>query len=324
MIEVRWLDLLHARYHNDGLFFPDGFGDESLLEESLVQRATPRPVESSPLKKGERERILRFRSPRADDLPEESRFAEALVVLPADWSHHTPICVQLAATGDEGFMARRRIVAEPLKELGIASVVLENPLYGCRRPRGQIRTYLRRVSDLWIMGLAVVAEARALLEWLREQGFQNLGVCGVSMGGAMVSQAAALTPYPLAVCACIAPHCATPVFLEGVLSRYVDWEALGEGGRERLGRQLDGSDLRLFPRPSRPDCAIWLGARRDAYVDPSSSMLNAEAWPGSKMRWLNSGHVSTTIFHRNQYLRGIQEGFARLATPARELGVWLP
>jgi hypothetical protein len=316
--------MLHARYHNDAFFFVDGFGDQDLLSQSLVQRPLPAPPKSKPLKKEERERILRFPSPRIDDLPEESKFAEALVVMPPEWTLETPVCVQLAATGDEGFMDRRRVVAEPLLEFGIGSVILENPLYGCRRPKEQDRTYLRTVSDLWIMGMAVVAETRALLEWLRGQGFVNLGVCGVSMGGAMVGQAAALTPYPLAVCACIAPHCATPVFLEGVLSKYVDWEALGEGGRERLGRQLDGSDLRIFPKPPRPDCAVWLGAKRDAYVDPASCMLTAQAWPGSKMKWLNNGHVGTALFHRNQYIRCIQESFRSLTGPAHKMGVWLP
>jgi len=321
---VRWLDLLHARYHNDGLFFSDGFGADAILEESLVQRPLPAPASSPHLKAGETERILRFSSPRIDDLPEASKYAEALVVMPTNWTRGTPVCVQLAATGDEGFMARRTLVAEPLKELGIGSIILENPYYGCRRPKDQDRSYLRKVSDLWAMGLAVVSETRALLEWLREQEFRTLGVCGVSMGGAMVSQAAALTPYPLAVCACIAPHCATPVFLEGVLSKYVDWDALGADGRERLGKQLDGSDLRLFPLPPRPDCAIWLGAKSDAYVDPTSSMLTAEAWPGSKMKWLKAGHVSTTIFHRTEYIRGIQDGFRRLTRPSQEVGVWLP
>lgn len=321
---MRWLDLLHARYQNDAFFFVDGWGDQDILGESLIQRALPAPAESKPLKKEESERIIRFPSPRIDHLPEESKLAEALVVMPPEWTVDTPVCVQLAATGDEGFMDRRRVVAGPLLEAGIGSVILENPFYGRRKPKRQNRTYLRQVSDLWIMGLAVVAETRALLEWLREQGFLNLGVCGVSMGGAMVSQAAALTPYPLAHCACIAPHCATPVFLDGVLSNYVAWEALGRDGRERLGRQLDGSDLRLFPQPARPDCAIWLGARRDAYVDPASCTLTSEAWPGSKMKWLNNGHVGMALFHRNQYLRGIQESFRSLTNPAHHMGVWLP
>lgn len=321
---MRWLDLMHARYHNDGLFFIDGFGDDVVLSETLVRRETPEAIESPQLKSTETERILRFPSPWIEHLPAESKYAEALVVLPQNWNPNTPVCIQLAATGDEGFSARRRLVAEPLKEVGIGSIILENPYYGCRRPALQDRTYLRAVSDLWAMGLAVVSEARALLEWLRSQDFVNLGVCGVSMGGAMVSQVAALTPYPIACCACIAPHCATPVFLEGVLSRYVDWGALGEIGRDRLGEQLNGSDLRLFPSPKRPDCAVWLNAKHDAYVDPSSSLLAAETWPGSKLVWLNNGHVGTTLFHRNQYIRAIQEGFRALMSPAHQLGVWLP
>lgn len=310
---MKWLDLLHARYHNDGFFFSDGWGKQSTLELSLVQRATPPPLELAPIAENETSRVLRFLSPYHHLLPEESTVAEALVLLPAGFNHSTPVCVQLAATGDEGFAARLQLVAQPLLKVGIGSVIVENPYYGCRRPQNQLRTYLRSVSDLWAMGLAVVAEARALLHWLSEQGFQSLGVVGVSMGGAMASQAAALTPLPLAVCSCIAPHCATGVFLEGVLSRYVDWPALGgQVGRERLAEQLDGSDLALFGQPRRPDCAYWLAAKKDAYVDPASSLRASEIWPGSNLRWLNNGHVGTTLFHRNDYLKGVQDSFRAL------------
>lgn len=322
---MRWLDFLHARYHNDGKFFSQGWGDRELLKQSLIQRQAPPPVEVE-FSGEQRSRLLRFRSPRASDLPSESQVAEALFILPQDWTLETPICVQLAATGDEGFEDRKRIVADPLTNKGVGSVIVENPYYGSRRPQGQDGTYVSTVSDLWAMGLAVVAETRALLAWLRSQGFQNLGVSGVSMGGAMVSQAAALTNEPLAVCACIAPHCATPVFLDGVLSRYVDWEALGGGDQARraLAAQLDGTDLRCFPPPYRPDCTIWLAAKRDAYVDPDSCSITAQAWPGSRMRWLNNGHVGTTLFHRGSYLQGILDSFALLRGTGHELGTWLP
>lgn len=278
-----------------------------------MQAGPAAKLELPPLAAGEASRVLRFLSPFHHLLPDQSTVAEALLLLPPDWSLSTPICVQLAATGDEGFAARRQLVAEPLLRSGIGSVVLENPYYGARRPAKQRRTYLRTVSDLWAMGLSVVAEARALLKWLKDQGFLNLGIVGVSMGGAMASQAAALTPFPLALCSCIAPHCATGVFLEGVLSRYVDFASLGgERGRTRLAEQLDGSDLSLFPQPRRSDCAIWLAARKDAYVDPASSLRAWEIWPGSHLRWLNNGHVGTTLFHRNDYLKGIRESFRRL------------
>ncbi len=322
---MRWLDHLHARYHNDDLFFSDGWGDEDLLKETLVRRDPPPQAQAPHLQRGDSTRIVRFESPWAEALPAESRFAEALIVLPDEWNRDTPICIQLAATGDEGFGDRQKVVAEPLRSFGIGSVILENPYYGSRRPREQNRTYLKTVSDLWAMGLAIVAESRALLGWLENQGFSTLGVCGVSMGGAMASQTVALTTRPLAMCACIAPHCATPVFLEGVLSDYVDWPALGEDeGRERLSAQLDGSDLRRFPPAARPDCAVWLAAKKDAYVDPKSSRLAAETWPGSKLRWLNNGHVGTAMFHKNQYLKGIRKSFSYLTASVHAQDAWLP
>jgi Alpha/beta hydrolase domain containing 18 len=322
---VRWLDLLHARYHNDDLFFSDGWGDPETLALPLVQKLAPAPADASKVEPGDSVRVLRFESPWSVKLPQASKIAEALVVLPDEWNYQTPVCIQLAATGDEGFSERKRVVATPLRELGIGSVILENPFYGCRRPTDQNKTYLRTVSDLWIMGLAIVAEARALLGWLRGQGFQNLGVCGVSMGGAMAGQTVALTSEPLAMCACIAPHCATPVFLEGVLSNYVNWEALGgEAGRKALAEQLDGSDLRLFPPPNRPDACVWLAAKKDAYVDPSSSQLAAESWPGSKLRWLNSGHVGTAMFYKGQYIQKIAKSFSFLAGAPKSDVAWLP
>ena len=166
---MKWLDLLHARYHNDGLFFSRGWGDLELLQKSLVVKRPPGPIRSRPQKQGESHRVIRFDSPFADHLPESSKIVEALIVLPADWNDETPVCVQLAATGDEGFEARRTLVAEPLRQLGIGSVILENPFYGSRRPSDQQGTYLHTVSDLWAMGLAVVSEARALVRWLRNQ-----------------------------------------------------------------------------------------------------------------------------------------------------------
>lgn len=323
---MKWLDLLHARYHNDGLFFRDGFGDPSILKESLVRKESPALLSVAPFAPHETTRVLRFLSPRADILPAASKVVEASALLPRGWTYQTPLCVQLAATGDEGFLARQKVVSTPLQSLGIGSVVVENPYYGCRRPHSQIKTYLNHVSDLWSMGLAIVAEARAIVLWLRSQGFQNLAICGVSMGGAMASQAVALTPFPVAMVACIAPHCASPVFTEDVLSNYVDWEALGgeKLGKKQLAAQLSGSDLRLFPQPQRPDCALWLSAKRDAYVTPASSELAAKTWPNSKHRWLNNGHVGTTLFHRNSYLQAISEAFKLLSRGARDQDVWLP
>lgn len=324
MTPVYWLDLLHAHLRNKGRFFTGGWGDPEVLRLSLVQRQHPPPAEVVLERDDGLVREYRFRSP-VSGLPEPSQNAYFRWVLPEGFNPETPICMHLSATGDEGFETRHRLLAAPLARRGISSVILENPFYGRRRPDYQDSTYIHTVSQLWQMGLATVADTRAILAWLEDQGYRRLGVSGVSMGGQMASQVAALYHRPLAVCACIAPHSASTVFLEGVLSNFCDFDALG-GGREarrRLREQLDGTDLRLFPRPSRTDCCLWICGKSDAYVLKHSSETTWAAWPGSKMRWLPSGHVSSVLLHRRAFLRGIEEAFARYALTPSQLD-WLP
>ncbi len=75
-------------------------------------------------------------------------------------------------------------MARPLlKEYGIASIILENPFYGLRKPKEQLRSSLHNVSDLFVMGGALILETLALLHWCEKEGYGPLGVSGVSMGG---------------------------------------------------------------------------------------------------------------------------------------------
>ena len=45
------------------------------------------------------------------------------------------------------------------------------------------RSSLHNVSDLFVMGGALVLESLALLHWCERQGLGPLGITGVSMGG---------------------------------------------------------------------------------------------------------------------------------------------
>jgi hypothetical protein len=327
-----WLDTLHARLRNDGQFFPLGWGDREILDMSLVQLATPAGGEFRRLSEVKNSshvvREYRFASPHPErKLPKESHQARFLMLLPRDWDASTRICVHLAATGDEGYDGRHRLLAVPLLEQGIGSIILENPFYGARRPASQQGTYVDTVSQLWLMGMTAVAETRCILSWLKGEGFSRLGVSGISMGGQITSHVAALHPEPLAVCACIAPNCATPVFLDGVLSKYTNWKALhdDEGeARRLLKEQLDRSDLKLFPRPPRTDCCIWVAASYDAYVNAEACRRTQATWPASTIRWLASGHVSSVLFRRKAFIKGILDSFALLDLPPLEAGGWLP
>ena len=58
---------------------------------------------------------------------------------------------------------------------GIATMVLESPYYGKRRPDFQQGSRLLRVSDLLVLGRATIEESLCLLDWAQRQGYGKLG-----------------------------------------------------------------------------------------------------------------------------------------------------
>ena len=59
---------------------------------------------------------------------------------------------------------------------------------GCRKPPKQLRSSLHNVSDLFVMGGALVLESLALFHWCEREGFGPLGITGISMGGHVSSE----------------------------------------------------------------------------------------------------------------------------------------
>ncbi len=70
-----------------------------------------------------------------------------------------------------------------LKREGIGALILENPFYGNRKPADQRRSQLNHVSDLLVMGLALIFECITLIGWLEGEGLGPVGLTGISMGG---------------------------------------------------------------------------------------------------------------------------------------------
>ncbi|XP_043678703.1 protein ABHD18 isoform X9 [Vespula pensylvanica] len=162
-------------------------------------------------------------------MPEKTKTAYFQVILPRGWNSYKvkPICLHLAGTGDHFFWRRRNLIAKPLlKESGIASVLLENPFYGLRKPKDQIRSSLHNVSDIFVMGGCLIMESIVLLNWCEQQGFGPLGLTGLSMGGHMASLAATNWPKPIALVPCLSWSTASPVFTEGVMSASINWNLL--------------------------------------------------------------------------------------------------
>ncbi|XP_012061790.1 PREDICTED: uncharacterized protein C4orf29 [Atta cephalotes] len=175
----------------------------------------------------------RFESPFEKHLPgimpDKTKMAYFQMVLPSKWNSHKikPICLHLAGTGDHFFWRRRNLIAKPLlKESGIASILLENPFYGLRKPDDQKRSSLHNVCDIFIMGGCLIMESIVLLNWCEQHGFGPLALTGLSMGGHMASLAATNWPKPISLVPCLSWSTASPVFTEGVMSASINWALL--------------------------------------------------------------------------------------------------
>ena len=206
-------------------------------------------------------------------LPHESKKAHFELLIPQSWYEgkqsttrdnaglcisdlveHRPLCVLLPGTGEIGYERRRNGVAVDLAKRGIATLILEGPYYGLRKPKGQIRSKLLHVSDLPILGLTTVLEAMAILQWWKSLTPESpVCVAGVSMGGLHSCMVASLLSpieigcvnwYVLSLLSFIpasfnqmntrlGPIGATPVFTEGCMAKAVDWKAMRRECDER-------------------------------------------------------------------------------------------
>ncbi|XP_043691866.1 protein ABHD18 [Telopea speciosissima] len=271
-----------------------------------------------------------FRTPCDEQLisalPPESYTARVAYLTPKLIHPHKMACVvHLAGTGDHSFERRLRLGAPLLKE-NIATMVLESPFYGRRRPILQRGAKLLCVSDLLLLGRATIEEARSLLYWLDvEAGFGKTGVCGLSMGGVHAAMVGSLHPTPVATFPFLSPHSAAVAFCEGILKHATAWEVLKEDGtaaqrtamtleevRERMRTVLSLTDVTRFPIPKNPQSVIFVAATDDGYIPKHSVLELQKAWPGSEVRWVTGGHVSSFLLHNDAFRKAIVDGLDRL------------
>ncbi|XP_076938704.1 uncharacterized protein LOC143606984 [Bidens hawaiensis] len=255
-------------------------------------------------------------------LPPESHTARVAFLAPKFVPPHKMACVvHLAGTGDHSFERRLRLGGPLLKE-NIATMVLESPFYGQRRPFLQSGSKLLCASDLLLLGRATIEEARSLLHWLdSEAGYGKMGVCGLSMGGVHAAMVGSLHPTPIATFPFLSPHSAVVAFCEGVLKHATAWDALRQDlstamtlheVQEHMRHVLSLTDVTRFPIPKNPNAVILVAATDDGYIPKHSVLEVQRAWPGSEVRWVTGGHVSSFIVHNGEFRRAIKDGLNRL------------
>jgi dienelactone hydrolase len=307
---VHWLDRLFAQALRYPQMYSEGWGDESVFEQAQdgllgLRAAAIDPQFDVEVAHGALvRRDLTFRSPVADELPPDVGTAHARLWSRGPFTSDRPCVVVLAGSGGAGY-ARREAWMLPLVQHGVQALLLENPYYGRRAPTGQRGSRLRTFADQLRMNRATLAEALALLEWLRPR-VCRVGVTGFSMGGHMAALTAAGSTEPVRCAALAAGRSPVPIYTTGALSTSIAWRTLGEqlgtDPRARVG-QLLAAATATVPVPHPDSRLIIVAARRDGFVEAEQARALQASWPGSELRWLPGGHITAVARHARA-LRG--------------------
>jgi hypothetical protein len=243
------------------------------------------------------------------DLPPPARTAAIRLIEPPGGTRR--VCLLMAAWNDHGYDTRQQ-VADELVQRGIGSLILEIPYYGHRRVISADHQPIQTVADFARMGLGAVTEGRALLNHFRSQ--YQMGVSGYSMGGNIGAMVGATAGYPVAVAPLAASHSPGPVFLDGVISNGIQWEALGgEGQSDRLRESLSAASVLRLVSPDWTQAAVMVAALDDGFVPRPAVEALHRHWPGSELRWRPGGHATLLWRQRRVLADAISDSFDRLA-----------
>lgn len=256
-------------------------------------------------------------------LPPESEKAYFQMVLPRDdflagganRAGRRPLCIQYAGTGDHFFYRRRHLMALPLlRERGVASVLLENPFYGLRKPAAQLRSSLRNVTDMFVMGACLMLESIVLADYCEKCGYDPVVLHGISMGGHMAALSATVMPRPVGVVPCLAWTSASLTFTEGVLADAIPWDLLSKQliARTEYGDQIQTwvrSEDNKFTPPANFDFTHWdesddgKGGKTDEEEEEEDSNASA-VWQAIRPGPLVREGISPSAI---RFMRGIMD-----------------
>ena len=201
------------------------------------------------------------------------------------------------------------------RELGVDVAHLALPFHGYRSPPGALFSG----EYFWTADLVrsfeairqAVHDLRALVAWLRSQGYEHVGVTGISLGGAIVMLAACLAPTPDYLIPIVA-HLELEDAVENapILWRMKhDLERQG-AARDRRREIFTRLGLSSFSPVIAPARQLWIEARDDLYIDAALVERQWEAWGRPPIHWIPGGHMTFPL-----YLGEMTRAMANFARP---------
>ncbi len=183
-------------------------------------------------------------------------------------------------------------------ELDVDILHIQLPFHGSRNPRSA----LFHGEFFWSADLVRTVEAvrqsvidvRTLMAWLREtQGYEEIGVTGISLGGGLTM-----------ALACVAP---TPDYIMPIIGHLKLGEAVEEAPilwRMKSDLERFGIDATrrasLFHRLGlgtmkpklAPERQLWIEATDDVYITAALVTKQWEEWGKPPIEWIPGGHMT--------------------------------
>jgi len=152
-----------------------------------------------------------------------------------------------------------------------------------------------------------ICDTRTAIMWLREQGYDEVGVAGISLGGALTMQLACLEPLPDYIVP-IVGHLNLIDAVEQALilrRRRRDLTAWGvdEPQRRKLFQRLG---MGLHKPLMTPESQLWIQAREDGYIRAEIVRRQWEDWNRPNILWVDGGHMTFPL-HIGAMTRRIAE-----------------
>jgi pimeloyl-ACP methyl ester carboxylesterase len=182
-------------------------------------------------------------------------------------------------------------------ELGVDVLHVQLPFHGSRNPKSA----LFHGEFFWSADLVRSFEAvrqscidaRTLVTWLRAQGYDEIGVTGISLGGSIAMVLACLDPPPDYIVPIVSHlRLAEAVEEAPILWRMkADLERFGVNAARRkdIFRRFGLESLQPVLPPERQ---LWIMARDDAYIAAPLVEAQWHAWGEPPIEWIPGGHMT--------------------------------
>jgi dienelactone hydrolase len=180
--------------------------------------------------------------------------------------------------------------------LGVDVLHVQLPFHGSRNPKSALFHGEFFMSADLVRSFEAVRQscidARTLVTWLRSQGYTEVGVTGISLGGSITMVLACVDPTPDYVVP-IVGHLKLGEAVEDapILWRMkADLERFGvdRARRKEIFGRLGIDSLRPTLPPEKQ---LWIMARDDAYIAAPLVEAQWRAWGQPAIEWIPGGHM---------------------------------